>query len=88
MKFIPNVKGSESQAVSLIVQQDLVYIHTNIRQIEVQDLTGQTHLEFEYDEIQYEKNEYIQIMAEKNISLETQLSDVQIALCKIYEGTV
>lgn len=88
MKLILNVRGSESQAIPLIIQKDLIYVHTNIHQIEVQDLNGQIRLEFEYDETQYEKDEYIQIMAEKNISFETQLTDVQIALCEIYEGMV
>ena len=33
----------------------------------------------------YEKDEYIQLMAEKNSSLEEQATDLQLALADVYE---
>lgn len=33
----------------------------------------------------YEKDEYIKLMAEKNGSLEQQATDMQMALCDVYE---
>ena len=34
---------------------------------------------------QYEKDEYILMMSEKNSELENQLTDTQLALCDVYE---
>ena len=35
--------------------------------------------------VQYEKDEYLCLMAEKNASLEQQLTATQLALCELYE---
>lgn len=40
---------------------------------------------YEYDLIQYDKDEYIKLLDGKNTSLETQITDTQIALCEVYE---
>mgnify|MGYP003201297207 FL=1 len=40
--------------------------------------------EIETQEI-YEKDEYIQLMSEKNSSLEEQATDLQLALADVYE---
>ena len=56
-----------------------------------QDATGDIYytsgfdgFEIETQEI-YEKDEYIQLMAEKNSSLEEQATDLQLALADVYE---
>lgn len=43
---------------------------------------------FEFHQFQYSKEEYIKMIDEKNSSLESQLTDTQLALCEIYEGMV
>lgn len=80
------IQGSEAQAVPLIVGKDTVYVHTNIAKIE-KDRDGKLidNL-FEFNEIQYEKDEYIKLMAERNDDLENQLTKTQLALVEIYEG--
>lgn len=88
MKFIPNVKGSKAQAVPLIVGVDTVYVHTNIREIQIEEPNGEIRIEYEYDEKQYTKDEYIKLLSEKNNMLEQQLTDTQFALCELYEGMV
>ena len=37
-------------------------------------------------EVQYTKDEYIQIIAEKNETLERDLTDTQLAIAEIYES--
>lgn len=40
---------------------------------------------YEFDLIEYDKDEYIKIQAEKNEALEQQVTDTQLALCEVYE---
>jgi hypothetical protein len=40
---------------------------------------------FEYNLVQYDKDEYIKMLDEKNESLESQITDTQLALCEVYE---
>jgi len=82
MKDMGIVRGSAAQAEPLIIGKDTVYVHSNIKPVE--DEEGL----FEYHEIQYEKDEYIKLLSEKNDSLDQQLTDTQLALCEIYEGMV
>ena len=84
MKEIKNVQGSSQQAQPLIVNKDTVYVHTNIVQATDEDGNVVNGL-YVYDEVQYTKDEYIQIMAEKNSQLEQEVIDTQLALCDIYE---
>ena len=79
------IRGSESQAKPLIVDVDTVYVHTNIEQVTT-DAEGNT-VEglYQYNEIQYTKDEYIHLLSEKNISLEAEITSTQLALCDVYE---
>ena len=74
MKDMGIVRGSAAQAKPLIIGKDTVYVHTNIKPVE--DEEGL----FEYHEIQYEKDEYIKLMAEQNETLmetlDTLMSEV------------
>ena len=85
MKEIKNVQGSTEQAQPLIVNKDTVYVHSNIVQATDKDGNVVDNL-YVYDEVQYTKDEYIQIMAEKNSQLEKELTDTQLALCELYES--
>ena len=77
MKDMGIVMGSPAQAQELIIGKDTVYIHTDI--VKVDKYT------YQYHEVQYDKDEYIKMMSEKNSELESQLTDTQLALCEIYE---
>lgn len=61
-----------------------VWVNENIREIEVTDENG-SHTEYEYDQIQYSKDEYILLLSEENKNLENMLTDTQLALCDVYE---
>ena len=85
MKEIKNVQGSTEQAQPLIVNKDTVYVHTNIVQATDEDGNVVDGL-YVYDEVQYTKDEYIKLMAEKNETLERDLTDTQLAIAEIYES--
>ena len=88
MKDMGIIQGSVEQAIPLIVGKDMVYVHSNIIPV-TQDSAGRpVEGLFQYNEIQYEKDEYIKIMAEKNSTLEAQLTDTQLALVEVYEMVV
>ncbi len=83
MKFIGTVLGNSEQAKALVVGKDTVYVHTDVVPVEmdgkvVEDL-------FSYTEIQYGKDEYIELMANRNEQLNNDLTDTQLALCELYE---
>ncbi len=85
MVFIENVHGHAEQARPVIVNVDTVYVHTNI-QPAPPDEDGNVNPEsFIYDEVQYTKDEYIQVLADQNVALERQLTDTQLALVEVYE---
>ena len=83
MKVIGTVQGNAEQAKALVIGKDTVYVHTDIVPVEkdgkvVEDL-------FSYTEVQYGKDEYIELMAQQNKQLGNDLLDTQLALCEIYE---
>ena len=87
MKKVGRIRGSADQALPLIVGKDTVYVHTNIEKVEDEADANGGKMEnlFEYDEIQYGKDEYIKLLSEKNESLENSLTETQLALCEVYE---
>lgn len=69
----------------ITVDEHSVWVCSNIAPVE--ETSGEdTFIGFEYDMVQYSKDEYIKIINDKNQSLEAQLTDVQLALVEIYEG--
>ena len=75
------VHGSKEQAKELIIGIDTVYVHSNIKQVETDDGSEI----YEYNEMQYTKDEYIHLLSEKNTSLEKEITSTQLALCDVYE---
>lgn len=73
---------------SMVIDEFSVWLNENIAEVEVEDIVIseetekqeiRTHIEYEYDIIQYEKNEYI-------LSQAQQITDTELALCEIYES--
>lgn len=62
-----------------------VWVNSDITEIEVQSEV-ESHTEYEYNQVRYTKNEYIKLIDKRNSTLESQLTDTQLALCEIYEG--
>ena len=88
MKDMGIIQGSAEHAVPLIVGKDTVYVHTDILKLDETDDNENPIEIYQYHEIQYDKDEYIKIMAEQNEILEKQITDTQLALCEIYEGVM
>ena len=55
MKQFNNVRGTMENVPTVHVDKDTVYVRTNVKKIESEDFTG-----WEYDEVQYNKDEYIE----------------------------
>jgi hypothetical protein len=78
---IKNVRGTQTEVQALEINVDTVYIRVNIVAIDEPDFKG-----WQYDEVQYGKDEYIKLIGEKNQALEVQLTETQLAITEIYEG--
>ena len=74
------VQGSAAMAKPLVIGKDTVYVHTNIKPVE--DEEGL----FEYHEIQYEKDEYIKLMAEQSNLQDNYILDVDYRLSLVEMG--
>lgn len=89
MKKIGIVYGSKEQAKPVIVNIDTVYIHSDIEQVnEFPDGTPAEGI-YKYNEIQYTKDEYIQLMANKQ-NTESEFStelDLDIQKMKMIQET-
>lgn len=62
-----------------------VWVNSNIKEIEVQS-EDESYTEYEFNQVRYTKDEYIKLIDKRNSTLESQLTDTQLALCEIYEG--
>lgn len=63
-----------------------VFVSSNITEVnepETDEYSGFTG--YEFDLIGYSKDEYIKIQAEKNATLEDEITQAQVAMCEIYE---
>lgn len=69
----------------IVVDEFSIWVYSNIKPIEEKDEQVSFN-GFEYDLVRYDKDEYIKILSEKNIKLESQLTETQLALAEIYEG--
>lgn len=61
-----------------------VWINTDIREIQVQN-EKDAHIEYEFNQVQYSKDEYIKMIDDKNTELEATITDTQLALVDVYE---
>lgn len=67
-----------------VVDELSVWVNTDITP--VQESEGfVTFAGFEFHQVQYDKDEYIKMIDEKNAYLESQATDLQLALCDVYE---
>ena len=64
-----------------------VWVNTDIQEIQVQ-IEDEIHIEYEFSQVRYDKDEYIKLIDERNSTLEAQLTDTQLALCEIFEEMI
>lgn len=67
------IRGSKEQAKELIIGTDTVYVHSDIKLVKTEDDSEV----YQYNEVQYTKDEYIHLLAEKNTTLENQMESTQ-----------
>ena len=91
MQKFANVRTTAESVKPLEIDDYHVYVNTGIKEIREEAKEGDLSSGFDGFEIEtqeiYEKDEYIQLMAEKNSSLEEQATDLQLALADVYELT-
>lgn len=70
---------------TVVIDDFSVWQHTNIQ--EVSENVGEENefKGFEFNMIQYTKDEFILQQAAENTSLSQQVTDMQLALCEVYE---
>lgn len=61
-----------------------VWVNEDIKEITITD-ENSSHTEYEYNQTQYSKDEYILILSENNRNLEDMLTNTQLAICEVYE---
>lgn len=70
---------------AVIIDDYSVWVHSEIQEVHESVGEDQSFDGYEFNMIQYEKDEYILMMSEKNSELEKQVTDTQLALCEVYE---
>lgn len=75
---------STVEPLAVEITASKVFVASNVEEITV-IMEEDTHVEFQFDLIEYDKDEYIRMIDEKNNSLEQSLTDTQVALCDVYE---
>lgn len=67
-----------------VIDEYSVWINTEIQEVEV-NFEDNIHTEYEFNQIRYSKNEYIEMIDNRNAQLESQVTDTQLALVEVYE---
>lgn len=61
-----------------------VFVYTDIKEVVESSENGDINL-FEFNMIEYDKDEFIELLSNKNKSLESEITEIQLALCDVYE---
>ena len=71
------------------VKETLVFVASNVHEVTVTDDNMDdeptTRTEYEFDLVAYTKDEYIEMIDERNKELENELTSTELALCEVYE---
>ena len=71
------------------ITESKIFTYENITEIKVKNPESDDEVTmYEFTLTEYDKDEYIRIQAEKNASLEEQMTQAQEAMCEIYEMMV
>lgn len=70
---------------SVVIDDYSVWENTSIEAVSENVGTEIEFNGFEYNMVQYDKNEYILKQAQANAELSDQLTETQLALCDVYE---
>lgn len=68
------------------ITESRVFSYEDITEIKVKNPESDDEVTmYEFTLTEYDKDEYIRIQAEKNASIEEQMTQTQVALCDVYE---
>lgn len=77
---------STVKPLELELTETKVFVASNITPVNEPDTEDQPGFTgYEFDLVEYDKDEYIKLQAEHNAALEQQMTDTQLALCEAYE---
>lgn len=87
MKDMGIVYGSKEASAPLIIGKTTVYVHTDVEEYQ-ETLPGsdEVYTGYRYHEIQYTKDEYLQMQADKQLKLEDNVINTQMAILELYEN--
>ncbi|MCI9085775.1 MAG: hypothetical protein HFE51_05055 [Clostridia bacterium] len=85
MMNIGIVRGNSEQAKELVIGKDTVYIHTNIIPLKTDSRGNEVEDLFQFNEVQYDKDEFIELLANQNAEMTDRINNTQLALCELYE---
>ena len=81
--------GKQSSAVKpeeMEITSSKVFIYSDITEVSVVATENEdAHIMYEFNLVEYDKDEYISLMSTKNSTMENELTSTQIALCEVYE---
>ena len=86
MRDMGIVHGSKEASAPLIIGYDTVYVHTDVEEYQETMEGGEVITGYRYHEIQYTKDEYLKLQADKQVKLEDSLTNVQGAILELYES--
>jgi hypothetical protein len=66
------------------IRDTMVFVASNITEIFVPMEDG-VMVQYEFDLVGYDKNEYLKMMIDAEADMNAQLLDAQLALCELYE---
>ena len=80
---------STVKPLELELTETKVFVASNIISVNEPDTEDQPGFTgYEFDLVEYDKDEYIKLQAEHNAALEQQMTDTQLALCEVYEQMI
>lgn len=69
----------------IVIDEFSVWQHTNIQKISENVGEENEFVGYEFNMVQYSKDEFILQQATDNAALQQQITDTQLALCEVYE---
>lgn len=80
---------SVQQPEPMVIDDYSVWVSSNITKVTEPGSEEQPRFDgWEYDLVQYTKDEFIMNQATENVLLSQQVTDTQLALCEVYETMV
>ena len=81
------IQLSNVRPLDVEVLESKVFVASKIEQVTIQH-ENMPVMHFQFDLVEYSKDEYIKLISERNKALEAEMTSAQLALCEIYEALV